>query len=57
MCRNVIIFSTINKTETKGRNIVTFIDQIPTSEDENCEESKDGDIQIENIVYVIQEIN
>jgi len=56
-CPNVIIFSAINKTETKGRNKVTLINQTPTSEDENCGESEDGETQIETIVYVIQEIN
>jgi len=53
----VIIFLAINETETKGRNIVTVINQILTSEDENCGESEDGEIQIERIVYAIQEIN
>ena len=49
---NVIIFSAINKTETKGRNIVTLINQIPTSEVENCGEGEDGEIQIERMVCV-----
>jgi hypothetical protein len=56
-CPNVIIFSAVNKTETKGRNKVTLINQTPTSEDENCGESEDGETQIETIVYVIQEIS
>jgi hypothetical protein len=57
MCPNVIIFSAIYKTETKDRNVVNLINQMSISEDENCEESEDGEIQIGRRVYVIQEIN
>jgi hypothetical protein len=53
---NVIIFQVISKTETKGRNIVNLINQVRTSEDENCKESECGEIQLERIVYVILEI-
>jgi hypothetical protein len=38
LCPNVIIFSGIKET---------LINQIPTSEDENCRESEDGEIKIE----------
>jgi hypothetical protein len=42
MCPTVIMFSATNKTETKGRSVVNLINQIPTSEDENCGDSGDG---------------
>jgi hypothetical protein len=42
VCPNVIILSATDKTETKGSSILKLINQIRTSEDENCGESRYG---------------